>query len=229
MPWFKVDDGLSSKAETTRIPRAHRRSALGVWVLAGSWSAKELTDGHIPQHMLEELSGTDEDAFWLVEAGYWTVADDGWQFVDWAPEQPLRETVLADRKQRADKMRNWRARNKPSNPATDAVTDEVTDETVTVAPSQPSPAQPSPSPSSNEEGGNGAPPRYCDRHPTGTDNPCGACQDAREARKLWDVVHAGPSVPLPPRTNEMPDCLNGRHKWAVDGTCILCPARRSAA
>jgi hypothetical protein len=117
-PWFKVDDGLMSKAQTTRIPRAHRRAALGLWALAGSWSAKELTDGHIPEHMLDELTGTPEDAAWLVKAEYWTVAEDGWQFVEWEPDQPLREVVLDARKKNAEKVKDWRSRNRASNPVT---------------------------------------------------------------------------------------------------------------
>ncbi|TFB93191.1 hypothetical protein [Cryobacterium sp. HLT2-28] len=138
-PWFKVDDGLSSKAQTTRIPRANRRAALGLWVLAGSWSAKELTDGHIPEHMLDELTGTPADAAWLVKAAYWTVAEDGWQFVEWAPEQPLREVVLAGRKKNAEKVSSWRTRNRPSNPVTPPVANPVSHAPVTLPPSRPNP------------------------------------------------------------------------------------------
>jgi hypothetical protein len=140
MPWFKVDDGLTMKAETTRIPRSLRTSAIGLLTLAGSWSARELTDGHIPAHMLDELCGAQSDAEWLVTAGFWTAVNDGWQFVEWAPDQPLREVVLAERAKRAEKMRGWRARNRPSNPVTDFDTDSdgdpVTDASVTHAPSQ---------------------------------------------------------------------------------------------
>ena len=148
MPWFKLDDGLSMKAETTRIPRPSRTSAIGLLALAGSWSARELTDGHIPAHMLEELAGTEADAAWLVTAGFWIVIQDGWQFADWEPDQPLREVVLAERAKRAEKMRDWRSRNKPSNPVTDSPTDgasnPVTDSTVKDArpvPSRPDPDQ----------------------------------------------------------------------------------------
>jgi hypothetical protein len=140
MPWFKVDDGLSMKAETTRIPRIARTSAIGLLALAGSWSARELTDGHIPAHMLEELCGTESEADWLVTAGFWMVVADGWQFIEWAPDQPLREVVLGERAKRAEKMRGWRQRNRPSSSATDAVTnadrDGDTTPSVTPAPSQ---------------------------------------------------------------------------------------------
>lgn len=150
-PWFKVSDDLPSKPETTRIPRVYRRAALGVWALAGSWSAQQLTDGHIPQHMLEELSGTEEDAAWLVTAGFWSAVDDGWQFVEWAPEQPLREVVLELRRKNAEKLKNWRSKNKPSNPVTpsvtDTVTDPVTNDVVTLPPS----LSPKPDPTTSNE------------------------------------------------------------------------------
>lgn len=139
MPWFKVSDDLPSKLATTRIPRAHRRAALGLWVLAGAWSAQQLTDGHIPTYMLEELSGTPEDAAWLVTAEYWVEVNDGWQFVEWAPEQPLREVVLETRRKNAAKVKDWRSRNQAGNPVTAPVTDAVTNDAVTLPPSRPDP------------------------------------------------------------------------------------------
>jgi hypothetical protein len=101
--------------------------------------------------MLDELCGSEESASYLVASGFWTVVDDGWQFVEWAPEQPLREVVLAERKKKAEKMRDWRSRNVPSSPASNAATgfatDDVgrpdSDEPVALAPTQ---ALPSPTP-----------------------------------------------------------------------------------
>lgn len=124
MPWFKVDDGLSSRAETTRIPRAYRCSALGLWALAGSWSAKELTDGHVPAHMLDELSGSPDDASWLITSGYWSEVDDGWQFVKWAGDQPVRVKVLADRAKNAARQSKLTRKN-VSNGVTVHVSDGV--------------------------------------------------------------------------------------------------------
>lgn len=138
MPWFKASDDLASKPETTRIPRAHRRAALGVWVLTGTWSAQQLTDGHIPEHMLEELSGTPEDAAWLVSAGFWEVVVDGWQFVEWAPDQPLRASVLEARRKNTEKVKNWRSRNAVTNP----VANSVSNDSETLPPSRPVPTRP---------------------------------------------------------------------------------------
>jgi hypothetical protein len=137
-PWFKVSDDLPSKPQTTRIPRSDRTSALGLWALAGAWSAQQLTDGHIPSYMLDELAGTADAAEWLVTSGYWAVVEDGWQFVEWAPDQPLRESVLEARRKNAEKVKNWRARNSPSNP----VTNQGSDQLVTLPPTRPDPSRP---------------------------------------------------------------------------------------
>lgn len=118
MPWFRVPDELSAKLETTRIPRAHRTATIGLWTLAGSWSARELTDGHIPGHMIEELSGTADDAQRLVDAGYWSQVDGGFQFVTWGPDQPLREPTLERRRKNTEKVKSWRSRNRVANDAT---------------------------------------------------------------------------------------------------------------
>ena len=48
MPWFKVDDKLHDH----RKSRKAGRSAMGVWVLAGSWSMDNETDGFVPADVL---------------------------------------------------------------------------------------------------------------------------------------------------------------------------------
>jgi len=51
MPWFRADDGLSSSRKVLGIPRSRRAAAMGLWVLAGTWCSRELTDGFIGSHM----------------------------------------------------------------------------------------------------------------------------------------------------------------------------------
>lgn len=118
---------MTTKSEVLRIPRSVRLQAFGLWAMAGAWSAKELSDGHIPQHMLEELAGVPSDAQWLVDVGIWTVVDDGWQFNEWAPVQPLRERVLEDREKNAQRQKSFRTKHVASNGVTDSVTSFVTD------------------------------------------------------------------------------------------------------
>ncbi len=102
MPWFKVDDKLHDHRKT----RAAGKAAMGVWVLAGSWSADNLTDGFVPASVLSRW-GTRADANKLVSAGLW-VADEqdgekGWRFHQWNEDgrQPTREETLARREVRA--------------------------------------------------------------------------------------------------------------------------------
>lgn len=40
---------------------------------------------------------------------------------------------------------------------------------------------------------NTPPPRFCPKHPGGTDRPCPACGDARERRKAWDAAQPNPA------------------------------------
>ena len=65
MPWFKVDDSFWGHPKRVACPPA----ALGLWVTAGSWCGQQLTDGHVPKHMLSVLGGKPKDAAALVSAG----------------------------------------------------------------------------------------------------------------------------------------------------------------
>lgn len=96
MPWFKVDDKLHDHHKT----RAAGPKAMGVWVLAGSWCADNMTDGFLPESVLRRW-GTPADAKRLVDAGYWTPCEangeKGWRFHDWAEYQPLAAATRAKR------------------------------------------------------------------------------------------------------------------------------------
>lgn len=92
MPWFKVDDKLHDHRKT----RACGKSAMGVWVLAGSWCADQLTDGFVPAGVLPRW-GTADDAAALVDAGLWHEdtqgGEAGWRFHDWAEFQPTKASI----------------------------------------------------------------------------------------------------------------------------------------
>ena len=111
MTWFKVDDGLHSHRKVRSLPRKDRMPALGLWCLAGSWCADNLTDGHVPTYMLEELGGTLRQAQLLVTSGLWVQVDDGFQFHGWSDEgrQPTRAEVEAHRESERKRKARWRA------------------------------------------------------------------------------------------------------------------------
>ena len=129
MPWYLTDDGFSTYAKVMAIPRRHRCAAVGLHRMAGSWSAKELTDGFIPAHMISEFAGSKGMVDQLVDAGLWERVPGGYQDVDWfATSQPVRDKVEAERAAARRRMERNRANKKgvgsgdvrPNNGRTDA-------------------------------------------------------------------------------------------------------------
>lgn len=91
--WMKIDDGLHAHRKTRAVTKGHpekrRDSApMGLWVLAGSWAARNNRDGWVP---CDELDRWDDEwealAKRLVFAGYWWPeqrdGEDGFGFNDW--------------------------------------------------------------------------------------------------------------------------------------------------
>lgn len=104
--WFKVDDKLHSHPKRYAAgPRA-----MGLWVIAGSWAADQLTDGVIPHHMVAALGFTGRDATALVAAGLWLTDPEGWRFHDWHQMNPSRSEVMAKRNAETERKRKWRER-----------------------------------------------------------------------------------------------------------------------
>ena len=89
MTWFKVDDGFWSHPKTITLSA----EAVALWVRAGSYCGKHLTDGYVPRVMLPMLQGTEHHTIELVTAGLWTQEPDGWQFYDWHRYQDSKDTV----------------------------------------------------------------------------------------------------------------------------------------
>lgn len=94
MTWFRVDDELHDHRKARKAGKA----AMGVWVLAGSWSMANGTDGFVPEDVLARW-GNRADAGRLVAAGLWYVdeheGEHGWRFHDWFKFQPSAETTAA--------------------------------------------------------------------------------------------------------------------------------------
>lgn len=107
-PWFKVDDGFATSEPVMRVKRRYRASVIGLWTLSGTWCAKELTDGRVPFHMIDELGCTTAQAQQLVECGLWSDAPGGYVFIGWDKYQPTRAKVEAERKKEADRKAAYR-------------------------------------------------------------------------------------------------------------------------
>lgn len=123
MPWFKVDDNLAFHAKTMLAGNA----AMGLWVRAGSWSSQQLTDGHIPSHIIAAL-GTHAQAGKLVSAGLWDFAEGGYQFHQWTERQPNSAAVKAERFAARERMADLRAKKKGVKKASSQVRDSGSDE-----------------------------------------------------------------------------------------------------
>lgn len=84
MTWFKVDDGFYDHPKLTGVPMASR----GLWVTAGSYCARHLTDGVISWRQIRSLGGTRAQVRGLVDAGLWrAIGDATYQFTSWRKGQ----------------------------------------------------------------------------------------------------------------------------------------------
>ena len=110
MAWFKVDDRLHSSRKVLSLPRSVRLSAIGLWALAGSWSAHEELDGYIPGYMVAELGGTPHLVAALTKAGLWEVAEGGSKFSKWHEYQPVRADLELARAKETERKRLYRSR-----------------------------------------------------------------------------------------------------------------------
>lgn len=104
--WFRVCDTLYDHPKFYDASDA----AVALWVRAGSWCMRNLTDGRVPAGMVARL-GSEEAAAELVKRGLWRrVRGGGYRFHDWAQYQPTRAQVEADRKSARLRQERWRNR-----------------------------------------------------------------------------------------------------------------------
>lgn len=115
MVWFRVDDQFYGSKEVMAIPSDQRSAAVGLWCLAGAWSAAHLTDGHIPEYMLETFGGSPDLALLLVRpARLWTRKRDGYVFRNWEKWQITRQEVEKTRQAERDRKAAYRQKRQQS-------------------------------------------------------------------------------------------------------------------
>lgn len=99
MTWFKVDDSFYDHPKVFDAPDC----AVALWTRAGTWSARNLTDGFVPAGMPARLCDDPDTAVKeLVRRGLWSRTSGGYRFHDWAHYQPSRDAVEDLRAKRAD-------------------------------------------------------------------------------------------------------------------------------
>lgn len=157
MPWFKIDDKHHDHKKTRKALRGvvgKRRDAgaMGLWELAGSWSADNLQDGFVPT---DELFRWDDD--WevlsrrLVDADYWEPSEKdgepGFQFLNWDEHQPTKADVEAKREAARQRMRSARSkggRGSGEVRANEQANTSRSSDDVRSTPSRPVPSRPDP-------------------------------------------------------------------------------------
>ena len=152
MAWFKVDDGFHASRKLLKIPKRARFAAIGLWTVAGSWAADQLTDGNVPDYMIREWGSPPAAPEALVDAGLWERTQDGYTFRNWHEYQPSKQDVDAERAASRERMRDLRARRKQPKPPEQAEVREVFGRTVPNGsesvrnpdPSRPDPTRPDP-------------------------------------------------------------------------------------
>lgn len=160
MTWFKVDDGFHSHPKVLSIPEKESAGALRLWLIAGSWCASNLTDGHVPGYMIHHWRSSIRNVNALVGANLWVAKiGGGYVFHDWADYNPTKEVVEETRA--VNRARQERHRKKPQVTVPDDVSsltndgvshadvtrDMTGDESVSHAtPTRPDPTRPLPDP-----------------------------------------------------------------------------------
>lgn len=146
MAWFKVDDQFGSHPKVMQIPRAERHACLGLWLHAGVWAAQHLTDGHVPDYMLEELGAELSHRDRLCEVGLWSETGEGIVFKDWPDHQPTRSEVMAAREKERLRKEAYRAKKAANTGQSPDGTPSDGDAGHQQASGHPDPARPDPAP-----------------------------------------------------------------------------------
>lgn len=118
--WARTDDTFCDHPKVVRLRSTRAgREALGLWIVAAAWCARQLTDGEIPEAVVRSLGWSNARALLLADAGLWQAIEGGWRFHDWADYNPSRSAVHEKRAQdieRKRKSRSLSARTKPPRP-----------------------------------------------------------------------------------------------------------------
>jgi hypothetical protein len=106
---FRVDDGFGQHPKTVGLSL----EAVGLWTLAGAWSMRYLTDGHIPGEVMRGMCRRQRIIQELTQRNLITPTGGGdWQFVDWHQYQRSRTQIEAEREKARKRLADWRARQR---------------------------------------------------------------------------------------------------------------------
>jgi hypothetical protein len=218
MAWFKIDDSFYDHPKVFDAPDC----AVALWTRAGTWSARNLTDGFVPTGMPARLCDDHDTAVReLLRRGLWLRASGGYRFHDWASYQPSKESVenLRAARSAAGKRGGQVRAAKQTASKSQAIASDVAKQNA--APARPGPILGGALGDPLTPGTREAPPPRCQEHiDDPTDPPCGRCADARRARGRWDAAEGE-------RLRNAPKCR--RHRGQLAHNCSACRSEALAA
>jgi hypothetical protein len=134
VPWFRLDDSFDSHPKVM----AAGNEAIGLFVRCGTYCARHLTDGFIPENVAL-LYGSPELVETLVRTKLWRRARGGWRMPDYLVYNPSAQTVDKERAAKAERQKRWReAKGRRSRDAsTQASRDASQDGAPTPSPPRP--------------------------------------------------------------------------------------------
>jgi hypothetical protein len=101
MPWFRLDDGFYDHRKVAHAGNC----AIGLWVRCATWSARHLTDGHIPAEIVRTLGKPREIAA-LTDAGMWVPTGTEYVMPDYLEYNPSAKEVKEKRRADAERKRD---------------------------------------------------------------------------------------------------------------------------
>ncbi|WP_147457252.1 hypothetical protein [Micromonospora pisi] len=114
-----MDDGFHKHRKRIRTGLdLEGLAAIGLWAVAGSWASDDLTDGWVPDDVVDYLAPGLREALTprLERSGLWERVtrdgEEGWRFHQWTDHQPSREQVLKERAAAAARQQRARDRAK---------------------------------------------------------------------------------------------------------------------
>jgi len=116
MGFATVDDRLFGHPKAM----AAGLEAMGLWVLANSWSCAFDKQGFIPSQLPETLKAKPALADRLVEVGLWDVVDGGWMMHDWQDWNLTAAERLRKRRLAAKRVARHRDKEKAEKEAGNA-------------------------------------------------------------------------------------------------------------
>jgi hypothetical protein len=103
MSFLRIDDGFAEHPKIVALSDL----AFRVHVAALCYSARNLTDGHLPPNYAAADRAVVRE---LVRAGVWETEGKGFRIHDWHQWNPTAEEVRLRRKASRDRIREWRRR-----------------------------------------------------------------------------------------------------------------------